>query len=92
MPTAPYLIFGIDVDHNGPNVAAILACVHDSFPITSGIGSLGLDNVYLVEVPGPQATAVFTSVSAHLANCDRIWNGQLRWFVQLCQSAQLSGG
>lgn len=91
MAIPPYLIFGFDVDPASPNAAAIVQDVEAGFPI-HGIGSLGVDDTYFVEVPSSQAPARYREVAKYLDDKDQAWNGELRWFVQLCRSAELASG
>jgi hypothetical protein len=91
VPTAPYLIFGFDVDPSDPAATPIIKQVHDAFPLVPGIGSLGVENVYLVEVAPSQAFAAYHTVAHYL------WQqGQavpaLRWFAQLCGNADIAMG
>ena len=91
MPNAPYLIFGLDVIAGTRNGPAIIRDVEDNFPISIGITSLGVSNVFLVEVAGSSAPATFRSVATYLNTKDQAVGGRLRWFVQLCRSDEIAG-
>ena len=91
MPAAPYLIFALDVLPGTPNGAAIIRNIEDNFPITSGITSLGVENVFLMEVAPSSAPATFRAIARYLDAQDQNVGGRLRWFVQLCQSDEIAG-
>ncbi len=92
MPTSPYIIFGFDVDPADPNCDAISAIAHSSIPPITGIGSLGVAGVFLVEIPPSQAEKVFGQIARALWNVDQENGRVLRWFVQLCGTADFAGG
>jgi hypothetical protein len=91
MPTAPYLVFGFDVERTNPNAETIIKDVEDNFPIHQGVGPLGVEQTFLVEVPPGNAIAVFRDVAAYLTLKDLQFGGDLRWFVQVCRSRELAG-
>lgn len=91
MPVAPYLLFGLDVAPNTPNRAAIITSVEDGFPITTGITSLGVANVFVVEVLPGSAPATLRTVSNYFVAQNHALGGQLRWFVQLSRSNEIAG-
>jgi hypothetical protein len=91
MPTAPYLVFGFDVDSKNPKAEAIIKDVEDNFPLHEGIGPLGVQQTFIVEVPPGKALAVFRDVAKYLSDKDTNCSGDLRWFVQFCRSSELAG-
>ncbi|MDQ6827260.1 MAG: hypothetical protein M3081_00155 [Gemmatimonadota bacterium] len=93
--TAPYLLFGFDVDPANPNCSAIIADVEKDFPSSvSAVAptSLGVANVFAVEVPPSQMNARFQKLSAYLRGKNVTHTGAIRWFVQLCHTNELSIG
>ena len=91
MPTAPYLLFGFDVDPADPNAPLIIQQVHNGFPPLMGIGSLGVENVFLAEVPASQAANAFHVVAHYLFQQGQAIP-ELRWFVQLCGTPDIAMG
>ena len=92
MPTAPYIVFGFDVDAADPNCNAIIANAQSNLPPVTGIGSLGVASVFLVEIPPSQAQEVFRQIARALWRVDKDSGQVLRWFVQLCGTADFAGG
>ncbi len=92
MPNAPYIIFAFDVDPADPNAAAITGSVQAALPPVPGIGSLGVEGVFLVEVPPSQADNVFAQIAHALWSVDQANGLALRWFAQLCGTAEFAGG
>jgi hypothetical protein len=91
MPKPPYLLFGFDVDPADPNGPAIIAAVHAGFPPLPGISSLGVENVFLVEVAPSKAAQIFHLVANFLFT-EGNSTPALRWFVQLCGTADFAAG
>lgn len=92
MPATPYLLFGFDVTPDTPDADAIMRDVESRFPITSGIGSAGVANTFLVELPESRAPRIFRDVAIFLSDCDQASGDRLRWFVQLCRNPELAEG
>jgi hypothetical protein len=92
MPNAPYIVFGFDVDRADPNCDAIIASAQSTLPPIVGIGSLGVASVFLVEVPPSHADEAFEQIAHALWTVDQDNGRSLRWFVQLCGTADFAGG
>src|SRR5204863_9341745 len=92
MPTAPYIIFGFDADPADPASAGIIATAHAAVPPLSWIGSLGVENVFLVELSPSQANHALGEIAHALWSVDQVSHGALRWFVQVCAVSDFAGG
>jgi hypothetical protein len=92
LPSAPYIVFGFDVDRADPNCETITERAQSALPPIVGIGSLGVGGVYLVEVPPSQAYKAFGQISKALWSVDQANGSVLRWFVQLCGTEDFAGG
>lgn len=92
MPKAPYVIFGFDVDPADPNGAAIIQRVQAALPPMPGLGSVGVENVFFVEAAPSQAYKCYEDIARVLWAEDKANGGALRWFVQLCGTADFAGG
>lgn len=88
----PYLLFAFDVDPADPNAERIIDEVQRDFPITTQFTSLGVENLYVAEVPQSQMTARLREVGFYLAQKDQLFGGVLRWMVQLCRSSEIGSG
>ena len=91
-PTPPYLIFGFDVDRANPAAGAIIHDAYMHLPPIPGLGSLGVDGVFLLPVRPSWAYQAFEQVAAALAETDVRHGRVLRWFVQLCGTGDFAGG
>ena len=91
-PKPPYLLFAFDVAADEPNARQIMEEVQKDFPITTPFTSLGVENLYVAEVPQSQMTARLREVNAYLDQMDRRFGKVLRWMVQLCRSSEIGSG
>ena len=91
-PKPPYLLFAFDVAADEPNAQQIMEEVQKDFPITTPFTSLGVENLYVAEVPQSQMTAKLREVNSYLDQKDRRCGKVLRWMVQLCRSSEIGSG
>jgi hypothetical protein len=92
MPNAPYLLIGFDVDRADPNAAAIIADVENNFPDIGIPLPAGVANTYIIEVGAAVAIGRLRTIVNYLRQRDAAHSGALRWFAQLCRSADLGVG
>lgn len=91
-PKPPYLLFAFDVAADEPNAQQIMEEVQKDFPITTPFTSLGVENLYVAEVPQSQMTAKLREVNSYLDQKDQRFGKVLRWMVQLCRSSEIGSG
>jgi hypothetical protein len=92
MPTAPYVLVSFDVDYANPDAGRIMADVLAGFPDDVRPVSMGVEHLYVVEVPSSQAFPRFTEVGMYLTAQDANHGGVLRWVVQLCRIDEIATG
>ncbi|MEX2179496.1 MAG: hypothetical protein WD801_12350 [Gemmatimonadaceae bacterium] len=91
MPRAPYLLIGFDVDPANPNGPSIVADVERDFPY-GPVTSVGVENMYILEVPPSLMIDRFRRVTTYLTGKDAVHQNAVRWVVQLCRSSEVSVG
>lgn len=93
MLTAPYLIVAFDLPPNTPDASATLRAIELSIPWSSPPPlPLGVDHVFAMPVSTADMFAKLDEVTHFLMATDTQLGGALRWFVQLCQAADIAGG
>lgn len=92
MLKAPYLIVAFAVAPGTPNADALLQQVEDTIPWSPPPLPLGVENVYAMEVTTANMFKRWDELTNFLDQTDQQNGGVLRWFVQLCQTPDISGG
>jgi hypothetical protein len=92
MLAAPYLLVGFAVPSSVPNAAAICHDLEMNIPWDGPPLSLGIEDVFAMEVSLGNMMLRCTQVTNFLAAADQQHGGVIRWFVQLCRTADISGG